>query len=146
ATIDGRITDAVADPPGEADRLHTERLIRLDCGFLCYRPLEQAGPVAPLPARRAGHITFGSFNNRAKLSPRTIATWTEIMRRAPDARLLLKATQFKDAGTRERCREAFVAAGIAAERIEILPPMRDAVDHLALYGRVDIALDPLGDN
>ena len=143
ATIDGRITDAVADPPGDADRLHTERLIRLDGGFLCYRPLDQAGAVAPLPARGAGHITFGSFNNRAKLSPRTIATWAEIMRRTPNARLLLKATQFKDAGTRERCRDAFVAAGVAGERIEILPPLRDAADHLALYGRVDIALDPL---
>jgi predicted O-linked N-acetylglucosamine transferase (SPINDLY family) len=142
-TIDGRITDAVADPPGEADRLHTERLIRLDGGFLCYRPYDNAGAVAPLPARGAGHVTFGSFNNRAKLSPRTIALWAEIMGRVPDARLLLKATQFKDAGTRERCRDAFVAAGVAGERIEILAPLADAGEHLALYGRVDIALDPL---
>src|SRR5262249_36003564 len=71
------------------------------------------------------------------------ATWAEIMRRTPRARLLLKATQFKDAGTRARCRDAFVAAGVAADRIEILPPLRDVFDHLALYGRVDIALDPL---
>ena len=142
-TIDGRITDAVADPPGDADRLHTERLIRLDGGFLCYRPYDKAGAVAPLPARGAGHVTFGSFNNRAKLSPRTIALWAEIMGQVPDARLLLKATQFKDAGTRERCREAFVAAGVAGERIEILAPLPDAGEHLALYGRVDIALDPL---
>src|SRR5262249_17914221 len=82
-------------------------------------------------------------NNRAKLSPRTIATWAEIMRRTPDVRLLLKATQFKDAGTRERCRDAFAAAGVASERIEILPPLADVAEHLALYGRVDIALDPL---
>jgi predicted O-linked N-acetylglucosamine transferase (SPINDLY family) len=143
AAIDGRITDAVADPPGEADRLHTERVIRLDGGFLCYRPVEQAGPVAPLPARGAGHVTFGSFNNRAKLSPRTITAWANILWRTAYARLLLKATQFKDAGTRERCRDAFVAAGVAAERVEILPPLRDAADHLALYGRVDIALDLL---
>jgi len=72
--IDGRITDGIADPPGKADRLHTERLIRLDGSFLCYRPIDDAGPIGPLPARQAGYITFGSFNNRAKLSPRTIAT------------------------------------------------------------------------
>jgi predicted O-linked N-acetylglucosamine transferase (SPINDLY family)/ADP-heptose:LPS heptosyltransferase len=142
-TIDGRITDAVADPPGDADRLHTERLIRLDGGFLCYRPYDKAGAVAPLPARGTGRVTFGSFNNRAKLSPRTIALWAEIMGQVPDARLLLKATQFKDAGTRKRCREAFVAAGVDDDRIEILSPLPDAGDHLALYGRVDIALDPL---
>ncbi|HEY2134649.1 MAG TPA: tetratricopeptide repeat protein [Xanthobacteraceae bacterium] len=142
-SIDYRITDAVADPPGAAGGLHTERLIRLPNGFLCYRPFDHAGPVAPLPARTAGHVTFGSFNNFAKLSPRTIASWAEVMRRVPDARLLLKATQFKDAVSRERARAAFAAAGIAGERIEILPPMPDAAEHLALYGRVDIALDPL---
>ncbi len=142
-TIDARITDAVADPPGEADRLHSERLIRLDTGFLCYRPFDAAGPVAPLPARRAGHITFGSFNNFAKLSPGTIALWTRLLREVLDARLLLKASQFKDADTRERCHAAFVAAGIAAERIEIVPPLADPAEHLALYGRVDIGLDPI---
>jgi predicted O-linked N-acetylglucosamine transferase (SPINDLY family)/ADP-heptose:LPS heptosyltransferase len=142
-TIDCRITDAVADPPGEADALHTERLVRIDSGFLCYRPLDRAGAVGPLPAHAAGYVTFGSFNNFAKLSPGTIALWARLLREVPDARLLLKATQFKDAATRARCLAAFTAAGIAAERIEIVPPLADPADHLALYGRVDIGLDPL---
>jgi predicted O-linked N-acetylglucosamine transferase (SPINDLY family) len=142
-TIDYRITDAVADPPGEADALHTERLVRIDGGFLCYRPLDLAGAVAPLPARAAGYVTFGSFNNFAKLSPGTIALWARLLREVPDARLLLKASQFKDADTRARCHAAFTAAGVASDRIEIVPPLPDTADHLALYGRVDIALDPL---
>ena len=142
-TIDCRITDAVADPPGEADALHTERLVRLDTGFLCYRPLDRAGAVAALPARAAGHVTFGSFNNFAKLSPGTIALWARLLRELPEARLLLKATQFKDAATRARCLAAFTDAGIAGERIEIVPPLTDPAEHLALYGRVDIGLDPL---
>jgi predicted O-linked N-acetylglucosamine transferase (SPINDLY family)/ADP-heptose:LPS heptosyltransferase len=144
--IDCRLTDAVADPPGEADRLHVERLVRLAHGFLCYRPAESAGAVAPLPARGAGHVTFGSFNNYAKLSPATVALWARIMREVPNARLLLKATQFKNEGTRERCRAAFVAAGVAADRIELVPPLAETAEHLALYGRVDIALDPLAYN
>jgi predicted O-linked N-acetylglucosamine transferase (SPINDLY family)/ADP-heptose:LPS heptosyltransferase len=142
-SVDYRLTDAVADPPGESDRLYTERPVRLAHGFLCYRPPADAGAVAPLPARSAGHVTFGSFNNLAKLSPRTIALWAQILGEVPSARLLLKATQFKDADTRERCRAAFVAAGVTAERIDIVPPVRETAEHLALYGRVDIALDPL---
>jgi predicted O-linked N-acetylglucosamine transferase (SPINDLY family)/ADP-heptose:LPS heptosyltransferase len=141
--IDYRLTDAVADPPGAADALHTERLVRLERGFLCYRPPAQAGAVAPPPASRSGHVTFGSFNNFAKLSPRTVALWARLLRELPNARLLLKAPQFKDRGTRERCVAAFAAAGIAAERLDVVPPLATAEEHLALYGRVDVALDPL---
>jgi predicted O-linked N-acetylglucosamine transferase (SPINDLY family) len=28
-----RITDSVCDPPGQADELHTEKLLRIDCGI-----------------------------------------------------------------------------------------------------------------
>jgi predicted O-linked N-acetylglucosamine transferase (SPINDLY family)/ADP-heptose:LPS heptosyltransferase len=141
--IDYRFTDAVADPPGAADRLHTERLIRLAPAFLCYGAPTDSGPVAPLPALAAGHVTFGSFNNVAKLSPATIALWARLLREIPDARLLLKASQFKDRGTRERIAAAFAAAGIAGERLTVLPPQPTTAEHLAAYGRVDIALDPL---
>src|SRR5262249_36554617 len=58
-------------------------------------------------------------------------------------RLLLKASQFRDGATRERVAAAFAAAGIGRERVIVLPPQRTTAEHLALYGRVDIALDPL---
>jgi tetratricopeptide (TPR) repeat protein len=141
--IDYRFTDAVADPPGETDRLHTERLVRLAPGFLCYRAPEDSGAVAPLPAAAAGHVTFGSFNNVAKLSPATIALWARLLREMPGSRLLLKASQFKDRGTRERIAAGFVAAGVESERVTVLPPHAATAEHLAAYGRVDIALDPL---
>ncbi|MBV8825586.1 MAG: tetratricopeptide repeat protein, partial [Hyphomicrobiales bacterium] len=141
--IDFRFTDAVVDPPGEADRLHTERLVRLAPGFLCYAAPDDAGPVAPLPALAASHVTFGSFNNVAKLSPSTIALWARLLREVPDARLLLKASQFKDRGTRGRIAAAFASAGIDADRLTVLPPNAATAEHLAAYGQVDIALDPL---
>jgi len=91
-TVDYRITDAVADPPGEADRLHTETLARLPDGFLCYRPEGEAPPVAPLPALARGVVTFGSFNNPAKLTPETIGVWSRILAAVPVSRMLLKGT------------------------------------------------------
>src|SRR5262249_12378533 len=39
-TIDFRITDAWCDPPGTTERLHSEELVRLPGGFVCYRPPE----------------------------------------------------------------------------------------------------------
>jgi predicted O-linked N-acetylglucosamine transferase (SPINDLY family)/GT2 family glycosyltransferase len=141
--IDYRLTDTVADPPGQTDRLHSERLVRIDPAFLCYRPPADAGPVLPLPARKAGHITFGSFNNNAKLSPGTLGLWARLLREEPQARLVLKCIQFRDEATRARARNSLAAAGVPAERVELLAPLPGTSAHLAQYGRIDIALDPL---
>ena len=62
ATIDWRITDWIADPAG-AEAHHVERLMRLDCCFLCFAPPADTPDVGPLPALAAGRVTFGSFNN-----------------------------------------------------------------------------------
>jgi predicted O-linked N-acetylglucosamine transferase (SPINDLY family) len=87
--MDYRLTDSIADPEGDADRLHTERLMRLPQGFLCYQPLPSAPEVAQSPALRTGHLTFGSFNTLAKLTTVVIQTWTEFCL-VPGARLVLK--------------------------------------------------------
>src|SRR5262249_16266630 len=129
AAIDYRFTDAIADPPGEADRLHTERLLCLAPTFLCYGAPQDAGPVAPLPALAPAPVTFGSFNNVAKLAPTTIALWAGLLGEIRDARLLLKASQFKDRATRERIVAAFTAAGIAGERLTVLPPHAATAEH-----------------
>ena len=56
-TIDYRLTDAIADPPGEAPA-HTEELFRLPRAFCCYAPCASDPPVAHLPAERSGFVTF----------------------------------------------------------------------------------------
>ena len=141
STIDYRFTDAYADPPGESDRWHTETLIRLPQGFLCYQPPAFAPPVTSLPARVAGHITFGSFNNLAKIRPDVIGLWAKILQALPDARLMIKNKSLHDAQTRERIHELFAAAGVPQERVELHHEIPVVVDHLAKYGKVDIALD-----
>ncbi|MHB8551755.1 MAG: O-linked N-acetylglucosamine transferase, SPINDLY family protein, partial [Acidiferrobacterales bacterium] len=44
-----RFTDAWADPPGDSETHHTERLVRLPHGFLCYLPPSNASAVLPPP-------------------------------------------------------------------------------------------------
>ena len=46
---------------------HVEELVRLPGCFLCYTPSSEAGPIVETPAIANGFVTFGSFNNLAKV-------------------------------------------------------------------------------
>ncbi len=74
AAMDYRITDEYADPAGE-DAFYTETLLRLSGCFLCYRPPADAPVVTPLPADDSGQVTYGSFNNMAKITDKVVALW-----------------------------------------------------------------------
>ena len=139
-TIDYRITDGVADPAGE-DAHYSEELLRLDGCFLCYQPDPNTPEVAPLPALANGHITFGSFNNFSKINPDVLQLWSAVLKQVPGSRLLLKCPALTDADVRDRVSADFQALGIGAERIDMLGHTRTRQEHLALYARVDIALD-----
>ncbi len=140
STMDYRITDTWADPPGQ-EAFHTEKLVRLSRGFLCYTPRPDAPAVTPLPVVQTGHITFGSFNALLKITPEAIAFWSEILRRLPGSRLVLKNRSLRDPETRQRFLSLFEESGIDPGRLEMLEIVQTALDHLALYNRIDIALD-----
>jgi predicted O-linked N-acetylglucosamine transferase (SPINDLY family) len=140
STIDYRITDAVSDPPGMSDAFHSEKLIRLPQGFLCYRPDDDAPPVAERDS--AGPITFGSFNNLGKLSTETMRLWGLVLGAVPDSRLLLKYRSLGDRATCDVVAEQLERHGIPRERLDLLPHAGTVRDHLGTYSRVDIALDP----
>lgn len=139
AEMDYRLTDAVCDPPGEADRNHTEKLFRLAPVFLCYGPAPGAPPVGPPPVLDNGYVTFASFNKLAKITHWAIALWSRILEAVPGARLLLKERAFAEESARSDFRARFAAHGIQPERLELLPSAADFSAHLAVYGRADIA-------
>ncbi len=138
SAIDYRIVDAVTDPAGAPA---SERLVRLP-GFLCYGGADDAPQAAPPPCLGNGTITFGSFNNPAKLSDPTLDAWAALLTRLTDARLLLKGKPFADKGTRALYRDRLAARGIPPARVELIGWSPGSVSHLKLYERIDIALDP----
>lgn len=137
--IDLRLVDSITDPPG-SDRTCTERLLRLDPCFLCYSPPREAVEPA-LPADSAP-VSFGSFNNVAKLVPSTVNLWAQVLQAMPQARLLLKSVGLEDAAIQDAVRGRFAAAGIDDSRIDLRDARLDRATHLALYGQVHVALDP----
>jgi predicted O-linked N-acetylglucosamine transferase (SPINDLY family) len=138
--MDYRLSDAIADPPG-SERLCTESLVRLPGCFLCYRPPDTAPAVERPPCEKNGFVTFGSFNNLAKINPRVIAVWARLLHEIPDSRLLIKNPSLTDKATRERFQALFAAEGIAGERLGLFGYIPDDKGHLGAYARMDIALD-----
>ncbi len=141
SAIDYRITDHLCDPDG-FDEHYCEALIRLPRCFLAYAAPRYAPEIGPPPVQRHGHVTFGSFNNLAKVNRGVIALWAQILQQVEDACLVLKSAGTGDLETKAGLEAAFAAQGIGPERLRILPPEAGAQDHLALYNEVDIALDP----
>ena len=140
AEMDWIITDRWETPPGH-ETFYAERLLRLPDGYVCYSPPPYAPDVVPLPALARGHVTFGCFNNTAKITKVVIATWARVLHALPSSRLVLKAHQFAEPATSDRFLAAFAAHGIAATRLELRAgsPHRDL---LAQYGDIDVVLDP----
>jgi len=140
AEMDFFISDRWETPDG-FDRLYCEHLLRLPDGYVCYSAPPDAPEVAPLPADRHGAVTFGCFNNLAKITPATIAAWARVLGRVPGSRLILKTHQFSDPLTGAWMRAGFAAHGIAPERIETRGSSSHRA-HLAQHGEIDIVLDP----
>lgn len=128
--------------PAGAETQFVEPIIRLPRGRFCYTPVPFApAEVAPAPCLTSGYVTFGCFNNSAKLNAAVYETWAQILAAVPDSRLVLKWRTFQDAGLRQSVQSAFGKLNIAPERIELRGASFHA-DVLKQYADIDIALDP----
>jgi len=142
AAIGWRLTDSVADPAPAADALHVERLLRIDDGFLAYRPQRPVDEPGPGPSMRGEKLRFGCFNNANKITAGTIALWAEILARVPQAQLALRTMQYRHPAVRADFLQRFAAAGVDPARIEFPEWRNDLVDAIEDHVTIDIALDP----
>jgi len=141
STVNYRITDAWADPPGQTEAWHTEELVRLDQGFLCYTPPEAVPEVNSPPHRETGGVTFGSFNNMAKFNAGVASLWASVLKAVPGSRLIMKFKTLSDPEVRQTVINAFAASGVSSDRLSLQGFLPSFVDHFALYNRIDIGLD-----
>lgn len=134
-----RVVDSITDPLG-SDGACSERLVRIDPCFLCYSPPVQMPEPAPVPS---GPITFGSFNLASKISDSCMALWGRVLNAVPHSRLLVKSRFLSDASVVGPLRERFARHGVPLDRLEIVRHLATQQEHLALYGRVHVALDTM---
>ncbi|MDQ8201531.1 tetratricopeptide repeat protein [Pelagicoccus sp. SDUM812003] len=140
SAMDARLVDRDTDPCEGATA--SEETAYLEGCFLCYQPPAELPDSGSPPLLVSKSATFGCFNNFAKLGEASIALFARVLKAAPGSSLLLKSFYHDDAATGEHLLRRFEQHGVEAERVSLLPPQPTLVEHLELYRRVDVALDP----
>lgn len=147
SSVQYRLTDCITDPDG-ADGLYTEKLIRMNGFFCCYRPMirrplfryQEAYAVRPTPAKRNGYVTFGTCNNLSKLTDEVLRTWARVLARVPGSKLLIEGKDLGRADFAAKFTARCEMAGIAADRLRLVN--LDPKNQYLTYHDIDIALDP----
>jgi protein O-GlcNAc transferase len=137
-SMDYRISDAVSDPPGVADPYHSERILRLPRSQWCYRPWPHAPEVKDAPALRTGRITFGSFNNLAKLNDSVLELWAKVLIAVPEASI--NVVSIPDIPSRHRVANALIHHGARPEQVRITGTL-EYDEFWRIRDDIDIVLD-----
>jgi protein O-GlcNAc transferase len=134
----------IGDPeytPSEYDHHVNETIWRLPRCFVAYQTPANLPPISSGDPNL--QLCFGCFNNLTKIGSETLDLWVDVLRAIPDSRLLIKDSRCADLASRERLLRHLRREGIAPDRIELVARVADWSAHMALYNRVDIALDTI---
>ncbi|MCZ8410520.1 methyltransferase domain-containing protein [Achromobacter dolens] len=118
SAIDYIMTDGVMLPEGY-EHLFSEKPWRLPQGNFIYRPGGGMGDPGPLPALKNGYVTLGTLTRAIRMNDRTVKVWSEILRRLPQAHLVVNSTSYRDGPMCEQLIRRFEAHGIERQRLEI---------------------------
>jgi len=137
--IDYLLADPAAVPPEHTSHF-TEQIWYAPDTRLCFTPPPDAPPVAPPPCRRSGHITFGCYQNLAKLSDDVLDCWAAILAAVPASRLRLQTRPLGYPHDRQLLGQRMQARGIDVARLSMHGEMpRNA--YLDSHAEVDLILD-----
>lgn len=139
--VDYFLSDKICSPERNSLDTFTEKILRLDTCCLCYAPeLIREMPAQELraPLLKNGFITFGSFNNFAKVSEDVLYIWRAILDGVPGSRLILKGKIFSLDDGKALVKEKLRKMSFPLERVEMRPY---SPDYLEDYKDIDIALD-----
>lgn len=138
--IDYYFTDALVDPPGTAEALYAEKLVRLEPLGRCYKPDEKSPALIPLPSEKSGAITFGAFNRLGKVTDAMLDAWSAIVLAVPGAKLNVLVEGPGGEQTSPMIRGRFESHGLGPEKV-IFAGRRPRWQYLDMLSACDICLD-----
>jgi protein O-GlcNAc transferase len=92
------------------------------------------------PALKNGYITFGCFNNFAKINDAVLDVWAAILLKIANSKIIIEAVGMDNDELKESCIKKFAQRGISVDRLTLIP--RISSNQYVLYHAIDIALDP----
>ena len=130
----------IADPnliyKNELDQ-YSEKVLFLPNIWNCHNGFEFSRQEYPSPVLKNNYITFGSFNNFNKINSSVVKIWSNILKKIPNSKLIIKSPTKKDIDYLENLFDT----NNVKESISCLPPEKEFINHLNLYQKIDIALD-----
>ena len=127
--------------PKKEEKNYSENIWQLPEIFACFSEPKFSIDIGKSPVISNGYITFGCFNNLAKMTNDVVNVRSEILRKIPNSKLFLKNNQLKDRLTRKKVIEKYAKCGISSERL-ILEGNSSREKYLETYNQVDISLSP----
>jgi protein O-GlcNAc transferase len=140
--IDYSIVDRWLDHDGTLSTLMTEVPYSLPNGFQV-NTYDAEPQTHPPPVLRAGRITFGSFNNPAKLADAALQLWSRVLAAIPTAQLLIKGRGLDRPAVAAQLQQRLSASGIALERVQLRGRIGDFNRYMESHGDIDIMLDTI---
>lgn len=120
----------------------TERIWWMSRFAVCYQG-EDSLPESKWSPDPGGTIWLGSLNRLNKIRERTACLWSRVLHALPEAKLLLEDAAPHEDETHRRILALLSAHGIDECRVEFVPFVFGHERHMALYDRIDVALDTL---
>ena len=121
------------------EKYYTEKIIKLSNIWSTHSGFDLNRVCQESPLLKNKYITFGSFNNFMKISNEVIDTWSKILKKIDNSKLILKSSEKYNY---EILIRKFEKYGVD-HMIQILDKknFENIEDHLNLYKKIDIALD-----
>jgi len=138
AAVDYFFADPYTMTEEKEEEFFTENILCLPHSQFCYTGRSDVSIPQEAPCRESGYITFGCFNNFAKITDEWLSVWLEILNRVEDSRLLLKSQIFVSRQAIASAKERLQAIGYNLNRVMFAAATSDYMEQ---YLMVDIALD-----
>lgn len=125
--------------PFETNPFYTEKFLTISGSHFCFSYLRGKYPeIMESSFKRNGYITFGCFNNFAKITDKMLENWSIILNKVPNSKLILKHKLLGYEEGQQLAKARLLKAGISVDIVEL---RGFSSDYLQQYNDIDIALD-----